>query len=155
MTVDDPGIGAAPSDESDRDFWLRQQLGFTIRMGEGRATTRLKVDERHLNPHGAVHGAVLFALIDTAMGAAATSVLGPDTRCATIEIHTRFLAPVFGGEVQAEATVIKAGRRIVHLDAVVTDADGQDVVRASGSFAVLPAPAAGEGLPTRRVHMKE
>ncbi len=141
MTVDDPGIGAAPSDAAEHDFWLRQQLGFTIRMAEGRATTRLTVDERHLNPNGAVHGAVLFALIDTAMGAATTSVLAPGTRCATIEIHTRFLAPVLAGRIEATASVIKAGRRIVHLDAVVTDDEGRDVVRASGSFAVLPAPA--------------
>lgn len=141
--TDDAAIGASPSDEADHDFWLRQQLGFTIRLGDGRATTRLAVDERHLNPHGAVHGAVLFALIDTAMGAATTSVLPPGARCATIEIHTRFLAPVFGGKVQAEATVIRAGRRIVHLDATVTDAEGRDVVRGSGSFAVLAEPSAG------------
>ena len=140
MTLEDAEIGATLPDDAGADFWLRRQLGFTLEVGRGRATTRLDCDERHLNPHGTVHGAVLFALVDTAMGAATTSVLEPASRCATIEIHTRFLAPLFGGGVRAEAQVIKAGRRIVHLEAVITADDdaGTEIARASGSFAVLP-----------------
>ena len=30
----------------------------------------LDVAERHLNPHGVVHGGVVFTLVDTAMGQA-------------------------------------------------------------------------------------
>jgi uncharacterized protein (TIGR00369 family) len=76
------------------------------------------------------------------MGAATMTVLDESSMCATIEIHTRFLAPVFGGPLRAEVEVIKAGRRIVHLEAVVTDEKGEGVARASGSFAVIPAPSA-------------
>lgn len=121
-------------------FWLRDQLGFDIETGEGSARAWLDCDERHLNPHGAVHGAVLFALVDTSMGAATLAVLEPENWCATIEIHTRFLRPVFAGRIEAVATVVKAGRRIVHLEADVTDGQGRSVARASGSFAVLPRP---------------
>lgn len=120
-----------------KDFWLKEQLGFDVEGGGGRAVASLVCDERHLNPHGVVHGAVLFALIDTAMGAATMSVLDDDSLCATIEIHTRFLEPVFAGRVEADVIVIRAGRRVVHLDATVTDENGQTVTRASGSFAVF------------------
>ena len=140
MTIE-ASTSDGPAEQDDGpDFWLKQQLGFTLQSGAGRAVARISCDERHLNPHGSVHGAVVFALVDTAMGAATMSVLPPHARCATIEIHTRFLAPVFGGDLRAEVVVIKSGRRIVHLDATVTAADGAPVARASGSFAVLPAP---------------
>jgi acyl-CoA thioesterase len=122
-------------------FWLKEQLGFTIEHGEGRAVATIDCDDRHLNPHGAVHGAVIFALVDTAMGAATMSVLDEDSWCATIEIHTRFLAPVFGGRLEAAVEVVRAGRRIVHLDATVTDHQEQAVAKASGSFAVIPKPS--------------
>lgn len=118
------------------EFWLKDQLGFTIERGDGRAVAVMDCDERHLNPHGVVHGAALFALIDTAMGAATMSVIDDASRCATIEIHTRFLAPVRGGRVEATVEVIGAGRRVVQLDAAVTDQQGRTVARATGSFAV-------------------
>jgi acyl-CoA thioesterase len=124
----------------DTEFWLKEQLGFTIELGEGRAIATIDCDERHLNPHGAVHGAVIFALVDTAMGAATMSVLDDTSWCATIEIHTRFLAAVFGGRLRAEVTVLKAGRRVVHLDATVTDDQGRTVTTGSGSYAVIPKP---------------
>lgn len=122
----------------DTEFWLKEQLGFTIERGEGHAVASIVCDDRHLNPHGVVHGAVIFALVDTAMGAATMSVLDESSWCATIEIHTRFLAPVFAGGLDANVEVITAGRRIIQLDATVTDDRGRAVARASGSFAVIP-----------------
>ena len=35
----------------------------------------LDVDERDLNPHGVVHGGVVFTLVDTAMGQATICLL--------------------------------------------------------------------------------
>jgi acyl-CoA thioesterase len=125
----------------DHPFWLKEQLGFAIEREAGRAVAVLDCDDRHLNPHGAVHGAIIFALIDTAMGAATMDALDDRSWCATIEIHTRFLEAVFGGHLRAEATVLKAGRRVVHLGATVTDGDGRPVATASGSFAVIPRPS--------------
>ena len=120
-------------------FPLREMLGFTIETGEGVATAWLDVDERHINPHGTVHGGVMFILLDTAMGGATMSVLDEGNWCATLDIHTRYLAPCFGGRITATATVRKAGRRVVHLDGVVTGADGTEYAAASAVFAVIPA----------------
>ena len=121
-------------------FWLQEQLGFAIAKGEGTARVTIECDERHLNPHGTVHGAVVFAMVDTGMGAATMSVLDDASMCATIEIQLRYLAPVFRGSVAADVRVVKAGRRVVHLAADVTDHRGAVVATASGSFAVLPRP---------------
>ncbi len=126
-TIDGPG------------FPLREMLGFTIDSGTGQSRVTLEVDERHLNPHGSVHGAVMFALVDTAMGGATMSVLDEGSWCATVDIHTRFLAPCFSGTLTASATVRRSGRRVVHLDGVVTDEAGKEYTAASGVFAVIPA----------------
>jgi acyl-CoA thioesterase len=129
------------SDSGELSFGFRDLLGFTTERGEGTGAATLDCDDRHLNPHGTVHGAVMFALIDTAMGAAAVSVLDEGSMCATIECQTRFLSPCFGGRLSATARVRKAGRRVIFLDGEVVDADGREIVTATASFAVIPRPA--------------
>ena len=111
-------------------------------MGEGSATATLDVTEIHINPHGSLHGAVPFTMIDTAMGAATMSVIAEDHFCSTIDITTRYLAPCRSGRITCVATVRRAGRRIAHLDAVVTTEDGTEIVAATGTFVIYPAPTA-------------
>lgn len=131
-------LDVQPSDDGPA-FPLRDMLGFAVVQGDGTGTATLEIDERHINPHGTVHGGVMFVMLDTAMGAATMSVVGEGNWCATLDIHTRYLTPCFGGRVVATATVRKAGRRVVHLDAVVAGEDGREYVAASGVFAVIPA----------------
>ena len=121
-------------------FPLQEMLGFTIEKSDGTATASLIADERHLNPHGMLHGGIPFTMLDTAMGAAVMSVVPEGFWCTTDDIHTRFLRPCGLGEVTARATVRRAGRRVVHVDAVVTDAEGREVVSAAGTFAVIEIP---------------
>jgi acyl-CoA thioesterase len=123
-------------------FALGELLDLRMEMPEaGRAVARISTTERHHNPHGTVHGAVLFAMVDTAMGAATMSVLDEGHLCASIDVHLRFLAPVFGGELHASAEVLRSGRRVVHLESRVHDAEGTLVATATGAFAVLAPPA--------------
>jgi hypothetical protein len=56
------------------------------RMGGGRCTFALAVRPEHMNPHGVVHGGVVYTLVDFAMGGALTSLLEPGERCATLEV---------------------------------------------------------------------
>lgn len=107
----------------------------------GRATATVDLTPEHHNPYGVTHGGVLFTMVDTAMGGATTSVLAPDEICASIEIHIRFLRSVREGRVRAHTEVVHRGRRIVHLESRVEDAEGRLVATATGSFAVIPAPA--------------
>lgn len=52
-------------------------------------------------------------------------------------MQIRFLSPVRTGRVVAEASVLRQGTRIVHLECRVHDANDQLVAVATGSFAVL------------------
>lgn len=120
------------------EFPLRDLLGFTVEQDDGRAVAVVDVDSRHLNPHGSVHGGVTYTLLDTAMGAAAMSA-AQGHWVTTVEITTRYLKACSGGRISAVAHVRRAGRRIIHLDATVTTDDGDEIVAASGVFAVIPA----------------
>lgn len=103
--------------------------------GVGLAT--VEVTPELYNPNGVVHGAVLFAMVDTAMGAAALSSLDEGLVCTSIEVHLRFLRAAATGRLTAETSVVKGGRRIIQLDGRVQDESGELIATASGSFAVI------------------
>jgi len=123
------------------EFPLRTFLDFTIDDGiDGEAVVALDVSDRHLNPNGVVHGGVVFTLVDTAMGRATMSVLEEGRICTSIEVAVRYLRPINGGRLVATASVLRAGRRIVHLEGRVTvDGDDRPVAVVQASFAVLEA----------------
>ena len=118
-------------------FPLEEFLGFSIANHDGCAVATLELDDRHMNPNAVAHGAVAFALMDTAMGGAVMSVIPEGSACATIEFHTRFHRGATDGTLRAEATVITAGRKVVHLRAETVDGDGRLVASATASFAVI------------------
>lgn len=118
-------------------FPLQEHLGFTVEGSDGSATATIELDERHMNPNDIAHGAVTFTMMDTAMGAAVMSVLDEGSLCATIEIQTRFHRAATTGSLRAEASVLQAGRRIVHLEAKTYDSTDRLIASATGSFAVL------------------
>ncbi|MEE2630870.1 MAG: PaaI family thioesterase [Actinomycetota bacterium] len=122
-------------------FPLQSFLDFDIRDGpDGAVVAFLEVDDRHLHPNGIVHGGVVFTLADTAMGRATLAVLGDGQICASIEVSVRYLRPIPGGRLVATASVLRAGRRIVHLECGITvDGDDRPVAVLQGSFAVLEA----------------
>lgn len=121
-------------------FPLRRFLGMDIEDVEpGHAIARLKVSEDVLNPNGMVHGGVLFTMVDTAMGKATMALLEEGQLCASIEIQMRFLRPVSAGQLEADTTVVRRGRNVVHLESQIRDTDGALVATGAGTFAVISA----------------
>jgi len=120
-------------------FPLGDFLGMDISRGEGSAVAWVELGPPHMNPNGIAHGAVAFALMDTAMGAAVVSILDETQLCATVEIHTRYHRPVASGTLRAEATVLTAGKRLVQLEAKAFGEDDRLIASSTGSFAVFTA----------------
>ncbi|MEZ5311127.1 MAG: PaaI family thioesterase [Microthrixaceae bacterium] len=129
--------GAAADDHGPAYFPFRDHMGFRVGQSTGGGVVTLDVTEEHMNPHGVVHGAVPFALMDTAMGSAVMDVVEEGQLCATIEIQTRFHRSTRSGTLRATATVLNAGRSIIHLEARTVDDLGRLVASATGSFAIL------------------
>jgi uncharacterized protein (TIGR00369 family) len=121
------------------DFPLQRFLGMELSADEpGVGVAHVEVCDDHLNPNGVVHGAVLFALVDTAMGKATMSTIDQVGQyCASIEVSLRFLRPTIAGRLTATVTVVKRGRTVVHLDGRIVDDDHRLIATAAGTFAIL------------------
>ena len=103
---------------------------------EGRSVCRLETDERHLNPHQVVHGAVMYALADTGMGGALYPQLNSNESCATIEIKISYFKPVTGGVLECTTRLIKKGKTVASMESEIFC--GNDLVaKASGSYAIF------------------
>jgi len=103
----------------------------------GRAIVELDIDDRLNNPMGRVHGGVLAALSDAAMGIAFGRTLDPGQDFSTIDLHIHFMRPVRGKKLIALGEMIQRGLRIGYVRCVVTDDRGKEVASSSCSCTVL------------------
>lgn len=106
----------------------------------GTATFVCEPDESHYNPIGTVHGGLVCALLDSALGCAVQSTLAQGQGYTSIEIKVNYLRPVYAdaGPLTCVGTVTKPGNRVAFADGVVTDASGKAVATATGSLLVFP-----------------
>jgi uncharacterized protein (TIGR00369 family) len=104
----------------------------------GRVTFTLDLGEYHLNPFGIVHGGVLAALLDTAMGCAVHSLLPPAVGYVTGELNVRFLRPalVSAGPLVCTGEVVHQGRSTMVASARVIDADDRVIAMAGATCLV-------------------
>ena len=116
-----------------------RQMGFTLaQASRGRVRLQMKVDARHLQVHGVVHGGVLAALADTAGGLASYMSCPLGTRVATVEMKINYLEGVERGTVTADAEVVRIGRHLAVVDCDVTDDSRRLVAKALMTFFVGP-----------------
>lgn len=100
----------------------------------GLCVLKLPIRPDHFNSTQRVHGGVIFSLLDSAMGAAAFSVLEPHETTATVECKINYTRAVTGGELSCTGKVVHAGTRTVVVDGEVWQ-DGALVAKSLGTFA--------------------
>lgn len=90
------------------------------------------------NIRGALQGGLVTTLIDIAAGRLAERHVRPDQSVTTADLNVHFLAPVVVGPARAEATLVRAGKRLIVTAVDVIDV-GRDrlAARSTLSFAVL------------------
>jgi uncharacterized protein (TIGR00369 family) len=101
----------------------------------GRVVFTLAVQEFHYNPLGIVHGGVLVALLDTAMGCAVHSHLPAGTGYVTVELSTTFLRPVTvaSGVIVCTGTALPTTAGTTTSAARIEDERGRVVAAASST----------------------
>jgi uncharacterized protein (TIGR00369 family) len=102
----------------------------------GRVVLRFAAQPAFKNHFGNVQGGFAVAMIDVLVSVAAyakTKAWLP-----TVEIKSSFIAPMRLGDCKGEATVIKAGKQLVFLEAKLWGADGRLAVHATAT-AAMPA----------------
>lgn len=122
--------------DSDHDHGFLALVGATDPdAGDGSARLEIEVDERHLNPAGAVHGGLLATLVDTTMGAAVRSTTDEESP-ATSQLTVTYLRPGKPGQLLVSAKVGKRGDSLTVCEAEV-EQDGKTLVHALATFALV------------------
>ncbi len=100
------------------------------------------VHEAHTNSRGMLHGGLIAALADNAMGLSCVAVLTekglkPEGGLVTVSMATDFIGAAKPGQwVIVDTQYVKTGRTICFAQAFVT-ADGEVIARADARFKVL------------------
>ena len=117
---------------------VSQWIGYQVEPGpSGQATVRVEVDERWHNPMGRVHGGMVSALADAAMGIAFGRTLDHNQDFSTIDLHIHFMRPVRGELLTATGTMTQRGLRIGYVTCQIVDDRGKIVAAGSCSCTVL------------------
>lgn len=122
-------------------------IGFRVAEAEaGRIVMELEYDPSLENTIGLVHGGAAAAMLDTAMGAAAHTMLPTGQMIVTQNLQLEYLRPLSArsGTMRAEGKVIQVGRQNCYVEGTVHDGAGKLAVHAVGNFSILK-PAAPTG----------
>ncbi len=118
---------------------FHEYLGIEVeRMEHGEASASLVLAPHHCNRRGVVHGGVMAALLDTALGAAVVSSIPSAWWCATISLSVQFLEGARQGRLRASGRVLRRGRRVAFAGGEVRDESGRLVATAQGSWHLWP-----------------
>ena len=100
----------------------------------GRAEMRMPYRSEISNGTGAVHGGAIVSLCDTVFYVALASIYGRAQDTVTVSLQCNFLAPALPPhDLIAEATVLRAGRRICYGE-VQVKSNGKLVAHATLKF---------------------
>ena len=93
---------------------MMSTLGVEVTAAErGRVEMVLRHDDRFTQQHGFLHAGAVAAVLDTACGYAAYSVMPPDAAVLTVTYTINLLAPAAGEWFRITSNVVRAGRTLV------------------------------------------
>lgn len=101
----------------------------------------LKIEEKHLATPVSAHGGVIAALMDGTLGVAALAhAIERAHVVSTVEFKINFTSPVVVGDVlEAKATVIHSGKRILVCEGYIYNQKEALVAKGTGTFNAYPA----------------
>ena len=98
----------------------------------------LRLAKPHTNGRGLIHGGLIAALADNAMGYSCAHVMGGASSLVTISLAVDFVGAAEVGQwLAVESEVIKTGRTICFAQSLIRANDAV-IARANGTFRVVP-----------------
>lgn len=95
-----------------------------------------------LHPGRIVHGGAIASLMDAVLVPAVGSVLGPNDRYSTVDLHVQYIGVVKDEDVVAEGWVTKRGRSVVFCESEAVGAvSGRLIAKSVLTYNVSTAPA--------------
>ena len=116
--------GMAESMKRTKAGGLPDWLGVTfVEFTAGRLVATMEVRKDLLTPFGTLHGGVMAGLVDHVLGCVLYPLMPRGQWAATTEFKLNYLAPVKGGTLTAESTVIAFGRRTAVISVEVRNGE--------------------------------
>lgn len=109
--------------------------------GQGTGRMRLAYSDAYLRPGGTISGPSLFLLADVAAYATLLGQIGPVPLAVTTSMHITFLSRATPGDVVADLTIKKLGKRLaVIVGDLYREADGagRPIAQATATYALPP-----------------
>lgn len=118
---------------------LGNLLGFTrVEDSAARVVLEAEIRPELLNRRGVVHGGVLSALLDSALGGAVVAGIDPEEWCATLQLSVQFISGGRRGPLRATGRLTRRGPRCAFAEGEVLDARGKLIARAQGTWYIWP-----------------
>jgi uncharacterized protein (TIGR00369 family) len=114
-----------------------RQMPSVAEVSEGRVLMRLGFETRQLRPGGVIAGPTLMALADTGAYAVVLAHIGEVAMAVTTSLTIHFLRGCKPGDLYAEATLLKLGRRIATVDVLMwTESRERAAAKATVAYAI-------------------
>ena len=113
-----------------------------VRIAPGEISIEMPFREDLTQQDGFLHAGVLAAILDSACGYAAMTLVPAGARVLTVEFKANFLAPARGERFEARASVKRAGRTLTTTQAdAYAAADGQETLIATMLATIMTLPS--------------
>ncbi|WP_421739773.1 PaaI family thioesterase [Caulobacter sp.] len=114
-----------------------EQMPLIVEVEPGRVLLKLPFASRQLRPGGVISGPTLMTLADTAAYAVILAHIGEVAMAVTTSLTIHFLRGCKPGELYAEATLLKLGRRIATADILMwTESRERAAAKATVAYAI-------------------
>jgi uncharacterized protein (TIGR00369 family) len=108
-----------------------------VEQADGSAVVEMTPTDDMANTMGLVHGGMISALADSAMGRSLRTIKPGVARSMSFDLKLSFVSAAKVGEtLRATGRVVHAGRRTAVTECRVEGPDGRLVATASGTFAI-------------------
>lgn len=109
-------------------------------LSDGVVAYRLTIKPEHLATPATAHGGILAAFADAILGVGALSYsCNANNVVATIEFKISFLHPArVGDQLTGTSKLLKAGKSIIFMEAMITNQNGINIASANGTFNQYP-----------------
>ena len=103
----------------------------------GQCRIEAKVQEKHMQPFGLVHGGIFAGLVDAAAFWAVFSEIDDGLGMTTVELKVNYLAPASKGILIAKGRSLKVGKTICLGEAFLEDENGALLAHGTSTTMVM------------------
>lgn len=115
----DPKIAEKVKESFSRQAYMRTISASITQIDQAQVEIQVPITRSISQQQGFAHAAVAFGIGDSAAGYAALTLLPIDQEVVTSEMKVNLLAPAVGDRLIAKGSVVKAGRRLIVVQAHV------------------------------------